>query len=34
MVEEIKRLTREYMETQDMELVQKIEQISNDIMEL
>lgn len=34
MVEEIKKLTREYMETQDMELVQKIEQISNDIMEL
>lgn len=34
MVEEIKKLTREYRETQDMELVQKIEQISNDIMEL
>lgn len=34
MVEEIKKLTREYMESQDMELVQKIERISNDIMEL
>lgn len=34
MVEEIKKLTREYMETQNIELIQRIEQISNDIMEL
>lgn len=34
MVEEIKNLTREFMETQDMQLIEKIEQISSDIMEL
>lgn len=34
MVEEIKKLTREYMKTQNIELIQRIEQISNDIMEL
>lgn len=34
MVEEIKQLTREYMETQDAGLIRKIEQLSNDIMEL
>lgn len=34
MVGEIKQLTRSYMETSDMELLQKIEQISSDIIEL
>lgn len=34
MVEEIKQLTREYMETQDAGLIRRIEQLSNDIMEL
>lgn len=34
MAKEIKKLTREYLETQNMELIQKIDQISDDIMEL
>lgn len=34
MGEEIKRLAHEFMNTKDMELIHKIEQISGDIMEL
>lgn len=34
MVEDIRCLTREYKETKDMSLIQKIEQIAGDIMEL
>ena len=34
MVEDIRQLTREYQKTQDMSLIQKIEQIAGDISEL
>lgn len=34
MVEEIKELTKRFHETQDAELIDKIEKISNDIIEL
>lgn len=34
MAEEIKTLTREFSRTQDPELIRRIDQISNDIMEL
>lgn len=34
MVEEIHQLTRDYMVTKDMAAIQRIEQISNDIIEL
>lgn len=34
MVCEIQSLTRKFMETEDMELIRKIEQISGDIMEV
>lgn len=34
MVEEIHQLTRDYMDTKDMAAIQRIEQISNDIIEL
>lgn len=34
MVEEIRQMTREYQQTQDMSLIQKIEEIAGDIIEL
>lgn len=34
MVEDIRQMTREYQKTQDMGLIQKIEQIAGDIIEL
>ena len=34
MVEEIQKLTREFQETKNMELIQQIHQISSDIIEL
>ena len=34
MVEDIRQLTREYQQTQNMSLIQKIEQIAGDISEL
>lgn len=34
MVEEIQSLTRQFLKTQDMELIKRIDQISSDIMEL
>ena len=34
MVEELRQMTREYQQTQDMSLIQKIEEIAGDIIEL